>query len=219
MKPKKYEPFIPGYTGHLPLDYFDKKYVASEPLQGGHVPGYSGYVNKIKPENYFGQSFGKITTEINAHNPPLKAEFLTTTQANFVDQTKIKCKKASEIVGVNCPQKNYILPSDEELSQLSQTVRRVEGWETNNSENISPEESHLVLFNNTEFIGNALPGYTGHNRKVYATNIYGLSFKKAQETAQKRLEEDQMEKKERIRNQCEEVPPLFVSKRNGHQNR
>ena len=218
MKPKKYEPLIPGYTGHLPLDYFDKKPPSTEALQGGHIPGYSGYVNKIKPENYFGQSFGKITSEINGRQPPLNEEFVTTAQATFVDQTKLRCKKASEIVGVQWAPKQYIRPSDDDISRLGQTVRRVEGWAGTESQHVPPEATQ-ALFIDTEFIQQALPGYTGHNQKVYASNVFGLSFKRAQERARQNLIEDRQTTAEKVRSQCQEVPPLFVSQRNECQNR
>ena len=33
--------------------------------KNGHIPGYSGYVHKIVPENLHGKTFGKITYEIH----------------------------------------------------------------------------------------------------------------------------------------------------------
>lgn len=211
----KFEPLIPGYTGHIPADYFEKRLPPAEPIKGGHVPGYAGYVNKIKPDNHYGKSFGKITTEINTGQEPIGDRFLTTNQLNFVDQNKIRCKKASEILNVDVPKKQYIQPTEEELKELAETVQKVQDGEVENAVcdgtvDIS-EVSKLVQ--NVEFIQTSLPGYTGHNRKVYAANIYGMSYKRAQEAAKNKLEEDKQEVQGKIDAQCAQVPPLFVSRR------
>ena len=212
MEAKKYDPIIPGYTGHIPSDYYDKQIPQIEAIQGGHIPGYSGYVNKIKPENYFGKSFGKITTEINLSQAPLEEKFLSTNQMVYIDQNKIKSKKASEIVGVNYKSKEYIKPSEEELQQLSSTVKKLEDSDCHNSDRKDIENT-APLYDNVEYIHKALPGFTGHNRKVYANNIYSLSFKRAQEEAQVKLKENKEQILKNIEEECSKIPPLFVSKR------
>ena len=218
MESKKFEPFIPGYTGHIPVDYFDKKVPLVEALQGGHIPGYAGYVHKVKPENYHGRSFGRITSEINRDLPQVDDTFITTSKLNFVDQNKIRCKKASEILGVAIPPKDYIQPTDEELKALAATVRRVDPCERENQEpeqTVVLEESAKLVMGH-DYIKDSLPGFTGHNRKVYATNIHGVSYKKAQELAKERLIEEEEACRMRIEDQRTSTPPLFVSKKGQH---
>ena len=69
------------------------------PEKEGHIPGYSGYVPKIKPENLYGRTFGQITYDVQMGKKDHYERFNTTNKLDFVDSQKIEDKPVS---GVRC---------------------------------------------------------------------------------------------------------------------
>ena len=209
MTTNKIDTFLPGYTGHIPKSHFEKQ-LAVGPIQyEGFIPGYSGYVHKIKPENCFGKSFGQTTLQVKNLDPKLDQQFLSTNQVNFIDQNQIKIKKASEILRVNLKPVEYLKPTDAQLEGLSNITRI-------NKENQIKEvgdQTTAIKFDNVHFIQNSLSGYTGHNRGVYADNVYGCAYKKAQEIAIQKRDVRVNDLQIKITEMTIEVPPIFVSKR------
>ena len=210
----KFKPFIPGYTGHLPSDFFERPLPEIKPVCEGHIPGYAGFVHKIKQDNYFGKSFGAITSEINQSKPSVSDKYISMNQLTFVDQNKIKVKKASEILKLNLSQKQFIQPSAAEMLNLSKTVKRIEvkAPQTDLGEKVDPQNV-TKLVSNTDFIHDSIPGYTGHTSKVYSKNIHGMSFKRAQNESRKMLHQQNTELRSTISKICLREPDIFVSRR------
>ena len=209
MTTKKIDTYLPGYTGHIPKSHFDKIPPTMPTQYEGFIPGYSGYVHKVKPENCFGKSFGQITLQVNNLDHKLDQQFLSTNQVNFIDQNQIKSKKASEIVGVDFKPTEYLKPTDAQLEGLSNVAR----IEKENQQLDTPQQTLPIHFDNIKFIEKSLSGYTGHNRGVYADNVYGCGYKKAQELAVVAKDERMRRVQEKISEKEMEQPPIFVSKR------
>lgn len=58
------------------------------------------------------------------------------------------------------------------------------------------------------FIGGAVPGYTGHRRKIYADNVYGKTFKTCEKIATKLLNEAEEKKMMTLEANQGVLPPL-----------
>ncbi len=61
---KRLDFIIPGYTRHIPSNQKENHNPPPQIKRHGHIPGYAGYIPKIKPENLYGKTFGKITYEV-----------------------------------------------------------------------------------------------------------------------------------------------------------
>lgn len=119
------ELIIPGYSGHIPSSALPKESIPPTHITGGHIPGYAGYVCKIKPENLFGRTFGTITESVQVNDELSTDPLLTTTQQIFVNQNTIRQKTAAESVGVVPKRPDYVKPTPEELERLSETLKLV----------------------------------------------------------------------------------------------
>lgn len=117
---------IPGYSGHIPLSALPKELVPDTHIAGGHIPGYAGYVCKIKPENLFGKTFGCITETVQRGDDVSVNPMLTTSQHIYVDQASIRQKTAAESVGVAPKSPEYRKPSPEELRLLTETLKQID---------------------------------------------------------------------------------------------
>ena len=65
IRTNKLDVVIPGYTGYIPQAKLNQETQPDIPRNNGHIPGYSGYVDKIVPENFHGKTFGRITYEVH----------------------------------------------------------------------------------------------------------------------------------------------------------
>ena len=206
--------FIPGYTGQIPSEFSDRSHPLIKSVTEGHIPGYAGFVPKIKQDNYFGKSFGVITTQISQNQIPISEKYITMNQFAFVDQNKVRLKIASEILKVQLPLIPFIQPTEYKLNKLNDTVGKIGTRENEEIKNSKVDSQNIrPLISNVDFIHTSLPGYTGHTRKVDSSNIYGMSFKRAQEESIRLLNIDQMESRSKIKEQCEKVPGLVISTR------
>lgn len=62
---RKIEKVIPGYSGHIPRSDIPEDKVRRLPKGNGHIPGYCGFVQSIKAENFYGKSYGTTTFEVH----------------------------------------------------------------------------------------------------------------------------------------------------------
>ena len=226
MKNGRLDFIVPGYTGHIPSMRDQTETVDIEPLTNGHIPGYAGYVNKIKPENLYGKSFGKITFDIHSDKVEGEKQFQTTAQKTFVDQSTIKTRTAFEIVGVNYQGPSYAQPTSQDVAKLRSTLVMTKGnsWKENrNDEDCeTPSEKTAKTFtgkatknlshNDENYIEHSLPGYTGHNRKINSENIYGMTYKQAQLMSKNLQTKENDQNKKEMEREVEIIPPVFLNK-------
>merc|ERR1711948_80265 len=90
LKNSKTSYIVPGYTGHLPKSAQPQPDIPVEDPHG-QIPGYCGYIELVKPENIFGQT--------------------------YVNQSQVRQRTAANIVGVNPLPPNYRAPTGEFVAQ------------------------------------------------------------------------------------------------------
>merc|ERR1712159_180583 len=142
------------------------------------VPGYSGYIESVKPENIFGKTYGNITYQINCETyhkgQDVGADLRYNSMARdtYVNQSQVIQRTAANIVGVNPLPPNYRAPEGENVAQCEPMQQQL-------------DECRDTLNNGTNYIGldQTIPGYTGHARRIAADNIYGCTFKNAKMNA------------------------------------
>jgi hypothetical protein len=72
----------------------------------GKIPGYAGYVHAIKPENLYGNTFGKTTLDVNANHFikgqdfEAKNKYTSSHTTNFIPPSERLQRTAADIVGV-----------------------------------------------------------------------------------------------------------------------
>ena len=59
---------IAGYAGHIPGQLTDNLVHKNNVVPGVDLPGYAGYVFAIKPENIYGKTFSRHTSEVKKEN-------------------------------------------------------------------------------------------------------------------------------------------------------
>ena len=52
-------------SSHIPKKVYDEFQGVEKPEGISKIPGYAGYVPAIKPENIYGNTFGKTTLDVN----------------------------------------------------------------------------------------------------------------------------------------------------------
>lgn len=159
------------------------------PEKEGHIPGYSGYVPKIKPENLYGRTFGQITYDVQTGKKDHYERFNTTNQLDFVDSLRAKDKPVS---GVRCLQKTLKIEKD-----FRNTLR----GNLNDKENVNGDSSQ-------RFQHKTISGYQGHLPGVYAENIFGLTYKDAKEEACKQTEQIKEERTQNFLKESSKIPNL-----------
>ena len=104
---------VPGYTGYIPnkgedLSVYNRKFE-----KASHIPGYSGYVHGIKPENLHANTFGRITSDVNNDNfvkgqdlPP-RHKYVSTQNDVNIPPSEMLQRTAADIVGV--PNKKIVV--------------------------------------------------------------------------------------------------------------
>lgn len=96
--------FMPGYTGHIPKVQKNENYQKIEYTK--HIPGYAGYINSIKAENKFGESYGKLTNKAltnqidKGSDVPPYSRYTSSNRENFVNQRNVKSQSTAELLGI-----------------------------------------------------------------------------------------------------------------------
>lgn len=97
---------IPGYTGHQrTFEQVDQSYGPKVPQK--QIPGYAGYIQGVKSEVVFGQTYGltslasKANTFHKGRDEPANLKYNTIMKSEFIDHATRKHETVAEIVGVN----------------------------------------------------------------------------------------------------------------------
>ena len=175
LKNSKTSYIVPGYTGHLPKSAQREPVIPPEEPHG-QIPGYLGYIESVKPENIFGQTYGEITYQINCETyhkgqdvgPELRYGSLTS--STYVNQTEVKQRTAADIVGVIPQPPAYRIPTGEHVKHVEPSPP--EQTQDANATGEQQGSKYITL-------PQEIPGYTGHARRIAADNIYGLTFANA----------------------------------------
>lgn len=115
---RRYIRIMPGYTGHVPGGIDPREAWASLwHFEGGHIPGYAGYVSKVKPENMFGSSFGQLTNAARSADQLTMTQSLSVFQESFRHPAKVGERSKSN-VRVKPLRYNYLKPNEAELAGL-----------------------------------------------------------------------------------------------------
>ncbi len=194
IKSNRLDFIVPGYTGHIPKKFKEKKDIPIERIKDGHIPGYAGYVNKIKPENIFGETFGKITYDIHQKKENSFETFETMNQITYINQENILEKPVS---GVRCLSQTLDIQKD-----FRKTFKGIENVEKEN------KDSSKV------FISKSIPGYSGHIPRIYSENIFGSTFKVSKERAFKKNKQIECSREKNFQTQKEKIPNIFINPRN-----
>lgn len=225
--------YLPGYTGHVPHNYYEE---VEQPEPGpphSQIPGYAGYIPSVKSENLYGTTYGKITYASATKDYPRGIEhhpaekYKTAYQDQYINLSTVKEPKAVDVLGVTRKddKETVVVPvttanafwavEDEEASMReSQRVffenpgnARQEAGETQ-----SPEAAKTVFYGmnphpaEPQKLGEPVPGYTGFSRKVTSCNIFGLTYAQARKSASERLDEQHHEKAEVLQERAQFVP-------------
>jgi len=95
---------MPGYTGHIPKIQRDENIQKIE--YSKHIPGYRGYIQSIKSENKFGESYGKLTNKALTNQIDKGNEitpytrYTSTTRETFINQRNVKVQSTAELLGI-----------------------------------------------------------------------------------------------------------------------
>ena len=96
--------YMAGYSGHKSLDKKPKK--VYKIIHSKFIPGYMGYVPSIKPENKFGESYGKETSQSlsgqirKGPDIPSHIRYTSLSREHFIDQSRVKTLPTSLLLGV-----------------------------------------------------------------------------------------------------------------------
>ena len=86
---------IQGYAGHIPGQITDNLVHKTPVVPGVDLPGYAGYVFAIKPENIYGKTFSRLTSEVKKENsyyrnrPHFDDNWNTISRENYKDPAKV----------------------------------------------------------------------------------------------------------------------------------
>ena len=88
-------PHIIGYAGHVPGQLTDNLVNKDSVVPGVDLPGYAGYVFAIKPENIYGKTFSRLTSEVKKENsyyrnrPHFGDDWNTIARENYKDPATV----------------------------------------------------------------------------------------------------------------------------------
>jgi hypothetical protein len=104
---------VPGYTGylyikrrHIPKKVYDEFQGVEKQDAISKIPGYAGYVPAIKPENLYGNTFGKTTLDVGntsyvkGQDVDAKHKYVTSHTASHIPPSERLQRTAADIVGV-----------------------------------------------------------------------------------------------------------------------
>eukprot|EP00340_Litonotus_pictus_P006091 CAMPEP_0170527736 /NCGR_PEP_ID=MMETSP0209-20121228/13209_1 /TAXON_ID=665100 ORGANISM="Litonotus pictus, Strain P1" /NCGR_SAMPLE_ID=MMETSP0209 /ASSEMBLY_ACC=CAM_ASM_000301 /LENGTH=235 /DNA_ID=CAMNT_0010818467 /DNA_START=39 /DNA_END=746 /DNA_ORIENTATION=+ len=105
---------MPGYTGMVPKIQREEKVTKIDYTK--HIPGYRGYIQSVKAENKFGESYGKLTNKAltgqieKGSDLPPHSRYTSTTRENFINQRNVKIQSTAELLGVSSRKDVYKKP-------------------------------------------------------------------------------------------------------------
>lgn len=135
-----YSSYMPGYTGHIPK--VNKTETINKIEHTKHIPGYAGYVQSIKSENKFGESYGKISSQsINKNitkgsDIPAYSRYTSTMRESFINQRQVKVQSTAELLGVASRIDTYKKPIPID------TINKFWGLENKNNNNSGGNNSN-----------------------------------------------------------------------------
>jgi hypothetical protein len=109
-----YSTYMSGYTGHIPKIQRDE--MINKIQHTKHIPGYAGYVQSVKAENKFGESYGKLSTKSLSKVIPKGSEvpayerYTSTSRESFINQRNVKILSTAELLGVSNRTTTYKKP-------------------------------------------------------------------------------------------------------------
>ena len=213
--------YLPGYTGHIPHNYYEE---VEQPEAGpprAQIPGYAGYIPSVQAENLYGTTYGKITYASATKNFPKGRDhephekYKTGYQDQFINLSTVQEPKAVDVLGVTRKDdtQKVVVPVEtanafwgvtDEEADLRASKRAFFNNPTRTDEaegaHQDPEAAKTVFYGMNPKpeepikLGEPVPGYTGFSRKVTACNIFGLTYAQARKTAAEKLDEQHGEK-------------------------
>ena len=225
--------YLPGYTGHVPHNYYEEVEQPEPAPPRAQIPGYAGYIPSVQAENLYGTTYGKITYSSATQNFPKGTDhppankYKSAYQDQYIDLSTVQEPKAVEVLGVTRktdPQAvvvpvttaNAFWGVEDPEAQLRESKRvffansAKEAQDPGHTQ--SPEAAKTVFYGmnpdpaEPQKLGEPVPGYTGFSRKVTACNIFGLTYAQARKNAAERLEEQHQEKAEVLHARANFVP-------------
>ena len=103
-----------GYTGHIPK--LQREEVVYKIQHTKHIPGYSGYIESIKSENKFGESYGRLTHQSllkeiqKGSEVPSYERYTSIMREDFNKQRNVKIQSTAELLGVSSRKDTYKKP-------------------------------------------------------------------------------------------------------------
>jgi hypothetical protein len=188
---------IPGYTGYIPKNLQEEENVPYEEVKEGHIPGYSGHIEKIKSENLFGKPYGRITYEVHKNIQQNQETYLTMNQEKYVDQNKVQEKP---VFGVKCLSKTLEIKKN-----FRDTMKNTNCFD---KENELPQNEEMEY--HKRFISKTIPGYSGHISGLYSENIFGSTFKVSQKKAEQEVLQLEENRNNNFNTQINNIPRMFV---------
>ncbi len=114
MNTSVYSTYMSGYTGHIPKIQRDE--MINKIQHTKHIPGYSGYIQNVKSENKFGESYGKLTTKSLGKRIPKGLDippydrYTSTMRESFINQRNVNILSTAELLGVSNRNTTYKKP-------------------------------------------------------------------------------------------------------------
>jgi len=225
--------YLPGYTGHVPHNYYEE---VEQPEPGpprAQIPGYAGYIPSVQAENLYGTTYGKISYSSATKNFPKGRDhvpahkYKTAYQDQYINLSTVQEPKAADVLGVTRKQDtptvvvpvttaNAFWGVEDEEAELRESKRAFfdnpAQHQQEEGKAQSPEAAKTVFYGmnpeptEPQKLGEPVPGYTGFSRKVTACNIFGLTYAQARKSASERLEEQRQEKAEVLHTRAQFVP-------------
>jgi hypothetical protein len=97
--------YMVGYTGHIPKIQREENVTKIEYTK--HIPGYRGYIQAIKSENKFGESYGKLSNKSLTNQIEKGSDlapysrYTSTSRETFINQRNVKNQSTAELLGVS----------------------------------------------------------------------------------------------------------------------
>lgn len=220
---RRYLNVTPGYSGHLPGGVDPREVWATKMSRfRSHLPGYTGHISGLRGEGLVGATYGHLTMRSSTGDiieRPGRSEFQTV----FEHPQKVALAR-SQSVTVLKPANNYLQVTDRDISTYSaQFVKRKQKLADVKKLQVLKDIKYVVnrfrLGRGAgaktlradasqpacNFIEDAIPGYSGHRRKMTSENIFGLTFSESERVAKVFVDKEYDTKLKTIQAHDEEI--------------